>query len=79
MQRFGKQPLNLLVPLIGLVCFSLTDLASAYSQVVTDTYSQTIAGDVIVYLNASKLILTTLVVMWQQYFRLFYITFFSIL
>ncbi|XP_011185147.2 uncharacterized protein LOC105213755 isoform X1 [Zeugodacus cucurbitae] len=53
MRRFGKLPLNLIVLLSGLVCISLTDLASAYSQVITDTYSQTIAGDVIVYLNAT--------------------------
>nr|XP_014097816.2 uncharacterized protein LOC106622993 [Bactrocera oleae]XP_036216667.1 uncharacterized protein LOC106622993 [Bactrocera oleae]XP_036216668.1 uncharacterized protein LOC106622993 [Bactrocera oleae]XP_036216669.1 uncharacterized protein LOC106622993 [Bactrocera oleae]XP_036216670.1 uncharacterized protein LOC106622993 [Bactrocera oleae]XP_036216671.1 uncharacterized protein LOC106622993 [Bactrocera oleae]XP_036216672.1 uncharacterized protein LOC106622993 [Bactrocera oleae]XP_036216673.1 unc len=53
MQGFGKQPLNLLALLMGLVCFSLTDPASAYSQMVTNTYSQTIAGDVLVYLNAT--------------------------
>uniref|UniRef100_A0A0K8W9Z9 Uncharacterized protein n=1 Tax=Bactrocera latifrons TaxID=174628 RepID=A0A0K8W9Z9_BACLA len=53
MQRFGKQSLQLHVLLIGLVCFSLTDPASALSQLVTDTFSQTIAGDVVVYLNAT--------------------------
>ncbi|XP_039967075.1 uncharacterized protein LOC126761425 [Bactrocera neohumeralis] len=53
MQRFGKQSLQLHVLLIGLVCFSLNDPTSALSQVVTDTFSQTIAGDVLVYLNAT--------------------------
>ncbi|XP_004518687.1 uncharacterized protein LOC101452210 [Ceratitis capitata] len=53
MQRFRRQHLNSLSALVGLICMDLIGTVSAYSQVSTDTYSETIAGDVVVYLNST--------------------------